>query len=824
MPPSDQPGSRARSGRAHVHMSASVRRCGQLAPTINERVQTMAFDSSQPSYQRLRSGIAERRYDIVPWVGAGLSAPAGTPTWVSLRGLLFAEGENRAQHSNKLAAEKIQKKLQAARDQDSPWRQFSLLRQALGETLYREAIKGAFARTESSDPPENYLRLWRLRPSGLLSLNIDGFAERAFGLVQPGKPLNQLNGKNVAALAHVLQSPQPFLASLHGLANDRSSWVFDKQELKKLVSIFAYKQFISACVLGKTLLFVGISAEDRAAGGHLDVLRIRQGIETGSHFWITNRKDSAACEFAEAAGVQIVHYDAPDDHSALAEILDDLCAAAPMTSAPAPVVPVLRTQLPKTVRKSPSQLEALSAEEIRQELNARAVEILSPGTQDAYETYSMFCEENDEAIHRAWYLSTAKGKNTLFGYTLHEVLGHGAFGTVYRAVHPSFGEVAIKIAHKEVRHSPGRLESFRRGVAAMAILEERQVEGMVPFLERAEIPAYVAMDVVNGPTLREATKSNWFRDWGAILQVSASLASIIRAAHQTPESVLHRDIRPSNVMLSSWDREDWKVVVLDFDLSWHRDAIERSILEKNSITGYLAPEQVEDTGVSTRNAAVDVFGIGMTLFFVCGRTSPMFAQQRHTDWSDKVRAAVHSVPPGRWASIPRRVHRLIENATKDAQGQRWDLAQFYQELKRLLAAERSPGSVRSAELLAEEVVARGPFHDRYHWDEDRLEALISLASGVTVALKASEVKQAIELTIRWNRTGAADPRKISKYLTKRTDAALARLQSGGWNGHIARCTTSEVEVLATLSTARAGSLIERASRSVGEAAKEMELE
>ena len=171
-----------------------------------------------------------------------------------------------------------------------------------------------------------------------------------------------------------------------------------------------------------------------------------------------------------------------------------------------------------------------------------------------------------------------------------EEIKEGAFGLVYRAARKDDSEVAIKVLHERVRKQPEMLQSFRRGVNSMRILSRHNVQGMVPYYDASEIPAFVVMEFIDGPNLAEAVQHHLVNDWGTVLWIASEFVGIVRTSHMLPERVLHRDIRPSNIMIrNGWlDRDDWKIVVLDFDLSWHKDATEASVLHFSSASGFLA--------------------------------------------------------------------------------------------------------------------------------------------------------------------------------------------------------------------------------------------
>ena len=61
--------------------------------------------------------------------------------------------------------------------------------------------------------------------------------------------------------------------------------------------------------------------------------------------------------------------------------------------------------------------------------------------------------------------------------------------------------MAVKILHGDIRENKDMLTSFRRGVQSMRILSERNVTGMVPYIQAWEIPTSSVMELIDGPNL-----------------------------------------------------------------------------------------------------------------------------------------------------------------------------------------------------------------------------------------------------------------------------------------------------------------------------------
>lgn len=634
------------------------------------------------------------------------------------------------------------------------WVAFQRLKKVLGATSYEATIKERLAPAVKVVIPPEYHMLWKLPVQGILTLNIDRLVARSYNHVHLGTLSVELSGPDIARLRHVMFGPQKFIGNLHGVVEDVSSWVFTHDELSILRNNQAYADFMRSCLANYTNLFVALNPDDRAIGSHLGGLK-NFGVQGAPNFWITDRRDLETDSWAEERGIRVIRYDSSGgSHGELNSLLHDLATHVPEDSTDAPPVSGFGPQSTSYKQGQlhiEGDLSGLSSSQLRAVLNAKAVEILTSNDAEAYEEYTRFSEQYDEEIYRAWYASTQAGKNDLLGFKLEEEVARGAFGRVYRALNAEGEQVAVKVLLDEVRRDPALLASFRRGVRSMTILQQSQLQGMVRYLAASEIPAFVAMEWIDGPNLEQAKEARLLEEWLAILTICLKATTIIRRAHGLPERVLHRDVRPANVMLRNYwtDPADLDVVVLDFDLSWHRGAAERSIVF-TSASGYLAPEQqFARAKESTRSAAVDSFGLGMTFFFlICGR-DPVPNQHMHRDWEDSVAAAARERQGGeRWHSVGRRFARLIVGSTSDSQHHRWDLARMENELRHLLNAVVD-GHSQSPELVSEELASRTPLLARYDWDPDRQVAVMASPSGLRVELGGDPISGDITLSVEW---------------------------------------------------------------------------
>ena len=325
--------------------------------------------------------------------------------------------------------------------------------------------------------------------------------------------------------------------------------------------------------------------------------------------------------------------------------------------------------------------------------------------------------------------------NKLLGFTLIEEIARGAFGRVYRASTPDGKQVAIKVLHEEIRRNPLLLGSFRRGVRSMRFLMSRDVAGMVAYQEASEIPAFVVMDWVDGPTLQEAKESLQIDDWGSILKIGLQMTDIIRHATCAFRSGCYTvifDLRTSclNVTIATRTSGGWSFST-SISLG-DQGALEQSVVY-GALFGYLAPEQIKATlGASTRHAAVDSFGLGMTLYFMIKGRDPLPEQHRQVrldkdggggcfaSWKNELDLPAVSIRTTYYHGNRRQPSQALGHVTE-----------YFNELEQF-DAFRSGLKAVPAELLAEEIAARS---NRVHeWNDERATAVVEFVSGAIIKI------------------------------------------------------------------------------------------
>jgi TolB-like protein/Tfp pilus assembly protein PilF/predicted Ser/Thr protein kinase len=205
-----------------------------------------------------------------------------------------------------------------------------------------------------------------------------------------------------------------------------------------------------------------------------------------------------------------------------------------------------------------------------------------------------------------------------FRYDLIEEIARGGMGVVYRAVqHGSQRQVAVKMILAEQAATPGMMDRFRAEAEAVASLDHPHILPIYEIGETEGRPFY-SMKFADGGTLRE--RAAQFAEPREAARLIAAIARAVHHAHQ--RGILHRDLKPGNVLLDGVDR---RAFVSDFGLAKWMGRESRLTLAQSALgtPHYIAPEQA--AGISTKlTPAADVYSLGAMLYeLLTGR--PPFA-------------------------------------------------------------------------------------------------------------------------------------------------------------------------------------------------------
>ncbi|MFH8560505.1 serine/threonine-protein kinase [Streptomyces sp. NPDC017988] len=204
-----------------------------------------------------------------------------------------------------------------------------------------------------------------------------------------------------------------------------------------------------------------------------------------------------------------------------------------------------------------------------------------------------------------------KSERLLAGrYRLGEVLGRGGMGTVWRAKDETLGRT---VAVKELRFPTSIDEDEKRRLItrtlreAKAIARIRNTSAVTVYdvVDEDDRP-WIVMELVEGKSLAEAIREDGVLTPRRAAEVGLAILDVLRSAHR--EGILHRDVKPSNVLIA----EDGRVVLTDFGIAQVEG--DPSITSTGMLVGapsYISPERARG---HKPGPAADLWSLGGLLY------------------------------------------------------------------------------------------------------------------------------------------------------------------------------------------------------------------
>lgn len=270
-------------------------------------------------------------------------------------------------------------------------------------------------------------------------------------------------------------------------------------------------------------------------------------------------------------------------------------------------------------------------------------------------------------------------------YQLRSIIGQGAMGVVYEAFDPEIERVvALKVLHPHLvaqDQGPALVERFKQEVKAAARCHHPNIVTVFDFGIAQGAP-FMVMEYVAGIDLRSLLKQGESLSVQSAGDIALQVLEALDYAHQS--GVVHRDVKPANVMLL----DNGRVKVTDFGVARIDTSELTSLGDVIGTPIYMSPEALRGDKVDGRS---DLYAVALMLLELLARRRPTTADGR---WP---RSAIEAMLAESGALPPERIAAfgaVLEQALRPDPGLRLaDARRFIEALKTVLA----PGQVYVAQ-------------------------------------------------------------------------------------------------------------------------------
>ena len=374
-------------------------------------------------------------------------------------------------------------------------------------------------------------------------------------------------------------------------------------------------------------------------------------------------------------------------------------------------------------------------------------------------------------------------------YLVYEQLGSGGMATVHRAelrgVAGFRRTVALKQLHPHLTKIPEMLALFAHEAQLASYVHHANVAQMLEFGSVAGV-YYIAMEYVPGPTLAQlaslcagaAGPMPILIVLGIVSQLCDALDHVhnLRDEHGQPLGIVHRDVSPANVIISS---TTGTVTLIDFGIAKAAGSqihTQQGLLKGK--LGYLAPEYLR----GRLDARADLFGLGVIAHELLANR-PLFLGRNQFDTLTRLREMpIPSLSRGTW-HVPRELDEVVMRALQRNPDLRWQTARAMKaalsDIARSIGGDLGPGPILAWTEWALAQQARGEAEGRAG-RRDRVDPDVSARTRLTIPASApgdaapGEVTPA-EATRPVAATGGIAPHPASQVRASPADAMPAEV-------------------------------------------------
>ena len=231
-----------------------------------------------------------------------------------------------------------------------------------------------------------------------------------------------------------------------------------------------------------------------------------------------------------------------------------------------------------------------------------------------YHAAATFCQVDGSPLVRDLSAGDPLVGTTLLGqFEVLEAMGAGGMGAVYRAHQAELGrDVAVKVLHRDLANNPDAVRRFQREARVATSLDHENLVDVYLFGALPDGSLYLVMEHLAGRTLERVLVEDSPIPLARALKVAYHASLGIGAAHE--KGIVHRDVKPENIMLVTEKGDPDTVKVLDFGVArllWDEQSHATQSGVVFGTARYISPEGASGEATDTRS---DVYSLAVLTY------------------------------------------------------------------------------------------------------------------------------------------------------------------------------------------------------------------